>query len=126
MDDSEQIPEVQSPLQRDIIFASIVCFISSILFYLDARPAVSQIQGWWVELPVYATVPISVTFFILYHSSWHPENTGAARTCSLLMLSCIILVGEIIAVGVMFFIAVLCVCAIVFCVGAFSNGSGPG
>ena len=126
MDEDEQAPEVQPPFRRDVVFASIVCFVSSILFYWAARPVVSQIQAWWVKMLVYASIPISVTFFILYRSCWHPETMGAARTRSLLVFSCFILVGEIIAIGIMLCIAVLLVCIIAFCANAFSVTGGPG
>jgi hypothetical protein len=119
MDDNKQTPEVQSPSQRAIVIASIACFISLTIIYWVARPAVELLHVRWAEWLVYAIISISVTFIILYRSCWHPEITGATRTCSLLLLSCIILVGVFIAIGVM-------LCMILFCVGAVSNGSGPG
>jgi hypothetical protein len=94
MDDDEQTPEVQSPLQRTFVMASIACFASLTVFYWGARRAVELIEVRWVEWLVYAVIPISVTFIILYRSCWHREITGAARTCSLLLLSCIILGGH--------------------------------
>jgi hypothetical protein len=99
MDDNEQTPEVQSPSQQTIVIASIACFVSLIFFYLAARRAVELLQVRWIEWLVYSIIPISVTFTILYRSCWHPEISGAARTCSLLLLSCIILVGVFIAIG---------------------------
>jgi hypothetical protein len=99
MDDNEQTPDVQSPLQRAVVMASIACFVSLIIIYWVARPAVELLHVRWVEWLVYAIIPISVTFIILYRSCWHPEITGAARTYSLLLLSCIILVGVFIAIG---------------------------
>lgn len=112
MDDNEQTPEVQSPLQRVIVIASIACFVSLTFIYWVARPAVELLEVRWVELLVYAIIPISVTFIILYRSCWHREITGAARTCSLLLLSCIILGGELIAIGFMLCMAWFCLIAI--------------
>jgi hypothetical protein len=112
MNDNEQTPEVQSSFQRAIVIASIACFVSLIFFYWVARPAVELLEVRWVELLVYAIIPISVTFIILYRSSWHREIIGAARTCSLLLLSCIFLGGELIAIGFMLCIAWFCLIAI--------------
>src|ERR1039457_1520485 len=106
MNENEQTPEVQTPLRRVIVIASIASLVSLVFFYCVARPAVSRLQVWWVELLVYAIIPISVTFIILYRSCWHREITGAARTCSLLLISCIILGGDLIAIGFMLCIAV--------------------
>ena len=120
---TEQAPEVQSPLRRAIVIAFIASFVSLILFYCVARPAVSQLQVWWVELLVYAFIPIAVTFIILYRSCWHREITGAARTCSLLLLSSVILGSELIAVGAMLCMAALFICMIAFCVSGVSGGN---
>jgi hypothetical protein len=121
MNESEQIPEVQSFSKRAIIIASSVCFASSICFYWIARPAVSQLQVLWMELLVYAIIPISVTFIVLYRSYWHREITGVARTCSLLLLSCIILAGEIIAIVILLCLLAIFIGLLVFCVNAFNG-----
>ena len=123
MDDNEQTPEVQSPSQRAIVIASIACFISLIIFYWVARHAVELLEVRWIEWLVYAIIPISVTFIILYRSCWHREITGAARTCSLLLISCIILGGDLIAVGAMLCMAVSFICMIAFCVNGVSGGN---
>jgi type IV secretory pathway TraG/TraD family ATPase VirD4 len=116
MNDNEQTPEVQSPLQRVFITASIACFASLIFFYWVARPAVKLLEVRWIELLVYATIPISVIFVILYRSCWHREITGAARTCSLLLLSGIILGSELIATGII-------LCVAMFCLNAIQGGN---
>jgi hypothetical protein len=105
MDDNEQTPEVQSPLQRVIVIASIACFASLMFFYWVGKPAIELLEVRWIELLVYSVIPISVTFTILYRSCWHREITGAARTCCLLLLSGIILGGELIAIGIMLCLA---------------------
>jgi hypothetical protein len=119
MDDNEQTPEVQSPSQQAIVIASIACFVSLLFFYWVARHAVELLEVRWIEWLFYSIVPISVTFIILYRSCWHPEITGAARTCSLLLLSCIILGGVLVASGFMF-------CISLFCVNALSVTTDPG
>src|ERR1017187_1857993 len=121
MNENEQTPEVQSSSQRAMVIASSVCFASSFCFYWAARPAVSELQVWWMESLVYAIIPISVTFIVLYRSYWHREITGAARTCSLLLLSCIILAGEVIAT-----VIILCMVVVFFCLIAFGMNAFNG
>jgi uncharacterized RDD family membrane protein YckC len=123
MDENEQTPEVQSPLQRDILIASIASLVSLAIIYFAARPVVSLLQVWWMELLVYAIIPISVAFILLYRSCWHREITGAARTCSLLVISCIILGGDLIAIGALFCMALSFFCMIAFCVNGVSGGN---
>ena len=57
-----------------------------------ARPMVEKLEVDWAVLLIDMLVPISVTFVSLYRSCWHPEITGAARTVSLLLLSCLNLI----------------------------------
>jgi hypothetical protein len=116
MNDDEQPPEVQSPAQRVIVMASFACFVSLAFFYWVARPAVELLEVLWVEWLVYAIIPISVTFTILYRGCWHREITGAARTCSVLLFSCLILAGVLVASGFMFYMGL-------FCLNAFSGGN---
>src|SRR5690348_16386638 len=105
--EDQQKPEEQHPVRRVMASAATVCFITAIGFYLLAGWEVSRLQVWWAELLVYAIAPTAVTFIVLYRSGWHREITGAARTGSVLLLSCAILGGEMIAVVVMFVLAVL-------------------
>jgi hypothetical protein len=119
----QPLPEGQHPLQRIITIAAVACFASSLGFYLISRHEVSQLQVWWAELLVYAAVPIAVTFIVLYRSDWHREITGAARTCSLLLLSGVILGGEMIVAVVTLGVAVMFICAGLFGVGAVSGGN---
>jgi hypothetical protein len=115
MDDDEQMPEIPPPA---IVVAFIASLISLMLVYWVARPAVERLEDGWVQLLVYAFVPMTTAFVILYRSDWHPEITGVARTCSLLLLSGIIFIGVLIACGVM-----LCI-GLFYCVG-LSNNQGP-
>ena len=126
MDEIEPSPEVQSPLQRVIAVASTASFVSLIFSFVAARWAVSQLQGWWVQLLAYAIVPVSVAFIILYRSCWHREIKGGARTCSLLLVSCAILAGDVVAVGVVICAAVVFICLIAFFVMSLRVTGGPG
>lgn len=113
--DDEQESKPQSPSERALILASIACFVS----YSIAKRVVEPLEIGWAKYMVYALIPISVTFIILYRSCWHPEITGIARTYSLLLFACIIL-----SIVLLTFEFVLCVAPIFIAV--FSNGSGPG
>ena len=118
MNEDEQTPSVDSS-EQSIVIVWLGCFISLTAFYWITRPLVSRLQVWWAELLIYSIVPISVTFILLYRICWRKELSGWARTCCVLALSCIILAVELIFIGIM-------LCIIMFGVGAFSNGSGPG
>jgi hypothetical protein len=126
MDEIEPLPEVRSPLHRVIAIASTASFVSLIFSFVAARWVVSQLQGWWVQLLVYAVIPVAVAFVILYRSCWHREIKGAARTCSLLLVSCAILAGDVIAVGAVICAAVVFICLIAFFVMSLRVTGGPG
>ena len=96
-----QPSEIQSPIG----VSSFVCFVSLAFICWVARHAVWLLQVWWAELLVYALIPISVTFIILYRSCWHREITGAARTLLLILLSCIIFAGVFTATGIIIILA---------------------
>src|ERR1035437_9343107 len=68
--------------QPPIGVAWLACLVSFGLIYWVARPVVMLLAVWWVELLVYALIPVAVSFIILYRSCWHQEITGVARTCS--------------------------------------------
>ncbi len=112
MDGYESTPKDQSPSQRAIAIASLASFASLMFFYWVAKPVVALLEIGWAELLVYAIIPIAVAFTILYRSGWHCEITGAARTCSLFLLSGIILGSELIAIGFIFCLATFCLNAI--------------
>jgi hypothetical protein len=90
-------PEASSPVG----LALFACVASFGLVVLLARPWVALLSIWWIELWVYSLIPVALTFIILYRSTWCPEITGVARTCSLLLLSCAILGGIILAIGLL-------------------------
>ena len=123
MDENKQTAKIQSPLTRVMVFATVTCLISLILSYGAFAGVISNFKDWWAQLLVYATVPVFLTFFILYRSCWHPEITGAPRTCSLLLLSCAILVGDIVAVGVMLCLAIAFIGFIAFGFNSFTGGN---
>ena len=97
----EQISPVQSALQRIIVIAAAICFASTLLFYLGARPLIERLQVVWAEWIIYASIPIAVTFMYLRHSAWHQEITGAKRTCSLLLLAGAIFGGVLATIGIL-------------------------
>ena len=57
---------------------------------------------------VYALLPLSVTFIILYRSCWHQELSKAKRAMSSLLISCVILGGVLLVSGVMFYVTLFC------------------
>ena len=117
MNSNEPDPEEPSPLQRVFATASIVCFASLMIFYWVARPVIELLEVRWIECMVYSTIPITVTFIILYRSCWHQEIIGAARTCALLLLSGVVLGGVVSVMGIMLLV-------LMFCSLWFSNGFG--
>jgi hypothetical protein len=123
MNENDQISEVPHPLQRVIAVALLACSISSVAIYWVANREVSQLQVWWAELLAYAIVPVAVTFVVLYRSGWHREITGAARTGSLLLFSCLILGGELLAMGILLFVAMLLMSLCGFGVNAVTGGN---
>jgi hypothetical protein len=103
MNHSDQPSEALSPVG----VSSFACFVSMVFVYWVDWPAISLLQVWWAELLVYALIPILVTFIILNRSCWHREIAGAARTLSLILLSCIIFVGDLMAVVIFIILAFL-------------------
>jgi hypothetical protein len=96
-----------------------VCFVSSTFFYPIAGRVIEPLEIGWVKFLIYAIVPASVTFIFLYRSRWHPEITGVARTCSLLLITC-----EILTIVPLTFIFVLGIAQV--WIAVFFHGSGPG
>ena len=121
--ENEQTPNIHSHFERIVVIASIACFVTLMSLYCAARPAASPFHVWWVELLACAIVPISVTCIVLYRSSWHREIAGIARACSVLRLSCFILGGELLAIGILLCIAVFCICMTEVGLTAISGGN---
>ncbi len=88
------------------------------LVYWATRRVVERLQNGWVQLLVYAFVPMTIAFVILYRSDWHPEITGAARTCLLILLCGIIFIGVLIACGIM-------LCMGLYILIGLTTGFGP-
>ncbi len=116
MSTDERLPEVQSPVQRVVVLSVLACFGSLMFIYLAARHVVELFEALWAEWLVYSSIPMAVTFVILYRSCWHREITGLARTSALLLISCLILAGVILAVGFL-------LCITWFCCNAVSGGN---
>jgi hypothetical protein len=100
VDHHDQPAGFQFPWPRGVGLALLACAVSFMFVYWAARPVVERLEVWWGELLVYALIPMAVTFIVLYRGSWHREITGARRTCSVLLLSCAILGGFLLAIGV--------------------------
>ena len=101
MTQNDQPAEFQSPIGA----ASFACLVCLAFIYWLTRPAVMRLGIWWEELVVYALVPVSVTFVILYRSQWHRELARAARASWLVLLSCVIFCSDLLIIGL--FIALL-------------------
>ena len=99
VDSGQPLSDAQSPLQRAVAVAFVACFAALLSVYWATQPVVAKLGVWWAEGLVYAVIPIAVTFLILHRSCWHREISGAARTGSLLLLSCTIFGGVLLAVG---------------------------
>jgi hypothetical protein len=104
-DDAPASSEIQSPVQRAVILAVFVCFVSLAFCYWAARPVVDKIQIPWIEFLIYALIPVALTFTVLHRSRWHREIFGARRTCSLLLVSCVILGGVLVVSGLLLDVA---------------------
>ena len=96
--------EAASEASSPVGVALFTCLVCIGFIFWAVRPVVTLLGVWWAELLVCALIPISVTFIILYRSSWHREITGAARTSLLLLLSCVIFCCALFAIGAMLFI----------------------
>jgi hypothetical protein len=94
---SETQSEASAPIGV-ALFACLVCFGS---IYWVTRSVVGLLAVWWAELLVYALIPVSVTFVILYRSDWHRGITGTKRTSLMLLLSSGIFCCAIFAIGMM-------------------------
>lgn len=116
MNDDDRPSEVPSPFQREVVLASLACFGSLLFIYWLARPALERLDVGWAGLLVYAIIPLTVTFVILFHSGWHREIARTARAGLVLLLSSVILAGVVFAIGVMLFL-------LWFCFNAVSGGN---
>ena len=101
MNDGETSPNIRAPAQDMIGIASFACLAALTFFYWYAGPAVQTLDVWWARWLVYVLIPILIPFIILYRSAWHRELAGLARTGSLLLAACVILVGVYLVVGAM-------------------------
>jgi len=101
----EPTSEAQSPLQRAVAFACIACFAALTFIYWAARPLVARLGVWWAEVLVYAIIPVTVAFVILYRSCWQREMAGRRRVFSVLLVSCAIFAGVLLAMGVLISLA---------------------
>ena len=108
----EPTADAQSPVPRVMTIAFVSCLSALVLVYWLARPVVARLGVWWAEVLVYAIIPVALTFAILHRSCWHQEMAGRARAGSLLLISCAIFGGALLAVGVLLSAAWFCSIAI--------------
>lgn len=97
--------------------AFVACFVALVTVYWAAHPVVSRLGVWWAEALVYAAIPITATFTILYRSRWHREVAGGKRTGSLLLISCAIFGGVLLALVALIPLVWFCAIAIRVCAG---------
>ncbi len=101
-----------TPEQRAKLIAAVACLVALIVSYLATRSIMKGMPDSVSELVVLLSLPVAVTFGVLYRSHWHQEMTGVSRTCSLLALSCLIVVGETIGISVAYGLALFSLMAI--------------
>ncbi|HZI32478.1 MAG TPA: hypothetical protein VFF11_09050 [Candidatus Binatia bacterium] len=98
--------------------AFIACMLTLMLVYWAANRMVAQLGIWWAAGLLYAVLPITVTFILLHRSCWHRETAGVPRAFSVLLLSCAIFGGVMLAIGVVIVLALFFVVAVRICAGA--------
>jgi len=72
--------------------AGLVCLGCFPIIYLTTRPVVWLHMAWteWLLQALFTMVPLSVTFIILYYSTWHEERPKIRRIASAVLSSCVI------------------------------------
>jgi hypothetical protein len=96
MDQNVKPAEFRPPIG----FASVACVLTMTFMFCVARSAISLVKVWWVEMTIYAAIPILVVFVILYRSFWHQELDKTTRILSMLLTSCIIFCCVLIIAGI--------------------------
>ena len=86
--------------------AGLVCLLCFPIIFVATRPVVWLNLAWtqWPLLALFTIVPLSVTFIILYCSTWHEERSKIRRVVSAAFSSCVIF-------GVDLFVVILLVAA---------------
>ena len=87
--------------------AAFMCLACFACIYLSSKSWVVRLGVWWAELLVYALIPVSVAFVILYRSRWHLEMVRSARTSCLILFSFLILGGDLLFLGIA--VALFCI-----------------
>jgi hypothetical protein len=88
MDHDEQPSQTEPP--TGIAFG--VCIILFSLIYILTKQEFSQLENWWVKMFISLFIPNSLSFLILYRSSWRREMSRMARTLFLIWQSFIIFI----------------------------------
>ena len=75
------------------LVAGLACLVCLPIVYMATRPVIWWIPGAWIAWPLlllFTIVPLSVTFAILYSSTWHQEWPKMRRVLSVGLSSCFI------------------------------------
>lgn len=103
------------PMDKNVppfFMAGLACLLCLPVMYLATRPLLWLLHERWTEwllLTLFIAGPLTVTFIILYRSTWHQEFTRARRVLSMILSSCIIygvdllLLGFVITLGCVIF-----------------------
>jgi hypothetical protein len=87
--------------------AAFVCLACVAFVSLSGRFWVARLGGRWTEFLVYALIPVSITFIILYRSCWHLDMARPVRVGCLMLFSFLILGGDMLFFGIM--VALFCI-----------------
>ncbi|MDR3458757.1 MAG: hypothetical protein P4N60_15005 [Verrucomicrobiae bacterium] len=92
----EDPPEVQSPEQRSVVFASLACLVTSLfsIWPNEFPPEYCAKTGspFWIRM----TIPILVSFVILYRGGLWTTWPKLRRAASLALIAGLIVVGELV------------------------------
>ena len=99
-----------SPNPPPTIVAGFACLLSLPIILLLSSPLIKYIHANWAEklhFTLIILVPVSVTFFFLYRSSWHQDSPRVRRILSSVLSSCIIFGLDVFLVAVAILLACL-------------------
>jgi hypothetical protein len=75
------------------LMAALACLVCLPIMYITTRPLLWVLHGQgveWLLLSLFTTVPLLVTFLILYYSPWHRSSPRARRIFSSIFSACLI------------------------------------
>jgi hypothetical protein len=95
MERSEHIERVEPPIG----LAGGVCAICLVATFLAGWIVSRFIDVQWVTWFLAVSIPVSVTFMILYRSAWHQELPRITRILSMILSAMIIYIVVLLLVG---------------------------